>query len=104
MKQFENFDDDNIEQIGEDSFVVNYDGYYVSHCDTTINNQHVIIDTIYKHDTIIVEKTMFQDEIRVIEKLIDRPDFGKSAVSILILVFVIYTIWKKWDCKKQNNG
>jgi len=96
MKQLENFDDDNLEQIGEDVYV------HTSHVDTTINDKHVVIDTFKNADTIYVETHTFDKEIQIIEKLMDRPDFGKSAVSILIMVFVIYSVWKKWNCKPQK--
>ena len=74
--------------------------YHVNHCDTTINNQHIIIDTFVSKDTVYVEKQIFDEEIRIIEKLIDKPNFGTSAVSVLILVFICYTIIKKW---KKND-
>ena len=79
------------------------DSTYTTHCDTTLNGKHVIIDTVFKRDTLIIEKTTFDKEIQIIEKLIDRPDFGKNATCILVLIFVCYTIWKKWSCKKQTN-
>ena len=69
------------------------------HVDTIIDGNHTIIDTIYKHDTLIIEKVTFDKEIQIIERLMDRPDFGKSSVSILILIFVIYSVLKKWNCK-----
>jgi len=76
--------------------------YISSHCDTSINGKHTIIDTIYKTDTLIIEKTTFDKEIQIIEKLINRPDFGKSVCSVLVLVFVAFTIWKKWNCKREK--
>ena len=95
MKQeFQNFDDDNLEVINNDIYV------HTSHVDTTINEQHIIIDTFKNADTVYVETQIFDEEIRIIEKVLDRPDFGKSAVSILVLVFVIYTIIRKW----KKNG
>lgn len=100
-----NFDDDNIEQVGEDSFIVidQYDGYYhIDHTDTIIDNQHVVIDTFKSKDTVYVEKTLFDQELKIIEKLIDRPDFGKGLCSILVLIFVAYAILKKWKCKKNE--
>ena len=104
MKQI--FEDDNLEQIGNDSFLlINYDEdtlQIISHCDTIINEKHVVIDTFKKNDTLIIEKTLYQDELRIIEKLIDRPDFGKSAVSLLIVAFVLYSLIKKWNCKKKD--
>ena len=104
MKQI--FEDDNLEQIGNDSFLlINYDEdtlQIISHCDTIINEKHVVIDTFEKNDTLIIEKTLYQDELRIIEKLIDRPDFGKSAVSLLIVAFVLYSLIKKWNCKKKD--
>ena len=80
------YDDDNIEQVGDDEFiVVNYNEdtvYLLSHVDTTINGHHVVIDTIQKNDTIYIEKTCFEEELKVIEKLIDRPDFGKISAEL----------------------
>jgi len=70
------------------------------HCDTVINGNHIIVDTIYKNDTILIEKTLFNKEFEIIEKFMEKPDFGGSTVSILILIFVGYSIWKKWNCKK----
>ena len=101
MKQFENYDDDNLEQVGTDSFVVNYEGVSVGHLDTTIDGKHIVIDTVLHHDTVYVEKHTYDKEIQIIEKLINRPDFGKSAASILIVLFVCYSIWKKWNCNKK---
>lgn len=100
--QYENFDDDNLEQVGDDTFVVNYDGYYVSHVDTNIGGKHVVIDTIYKRDTIIIEKTTYDREVELLEKILDRPDFGKSFLSILIVVFVGLSILRKWRCKNNK--
>lgn len=85
--------------------LVNYDENtieIISHCDTVINEKHVVIDTFKKNDTLIIEKTLYADELRIIEKLIDRPDFGKSAVSVLIVAFVLYSVIKKWNCKKKD--
>lgn len=73
--------------------------YLMAHSDTVIDNQHIVIDTMIKNDTVIIERQTFDTEIKIIEKLLDRPDFGKSAVSILIFVFVIYSIVKKWNVK-----
>lgn len=72
------------------------------HVDTIIDGNHTIIDTIYKHDTLIIEKVTFDKEIQIIERLMERPDFGKSAVSILIMVFVVFSIWKKWNYKSKK--
>lgn len=76
----------------------------IVHVDTIIDGNHTMIDTIYKHDTLIIEKVTFDKEIQIIERLMEKPDFGKSAVSILILVFVLYSVWNKWNCKSKNNG
>ncbi len=97
MKQLSNYDDDNIEQIGDDSFIV-----HLGHVDTMINDKHVIIDTIIKNDTIVIEKTCYEHELEIIEKLIQRPDFGKSFASVLIMVFVAYAILRKWRRKNQK--
>jgi hypothetical protein len=68
--------------------------YHTNHSDTIINGDHIVIDTFISHDTVYVEKNVFHEEIKIIDKLIDRPDFGSSAVSVLIVIFVIYSIWK----------
>lgn len=106
MKKQDYFDDDNLVQIADDSFaVVNYNNdtmIILGHCDTVINNKHVIIDTFKTNDTVYVEKTLFDDEIRIIEKLIDKPNFGTSAVSLLIIGFIIYSVIKKWNCNKKE--
>ena len=87
---------ENNNNITNDSLVM------ISHSDTIINDQHIVIDTFLKHDTIYIETITFDKEIEIIEKIMDRPDFGKSAVSILILVFVLFSVWKKWSCKKEK--
>lgn len=99
------YDDDNIEQVAEDSFIFidQYESYYhTDHIDTIINDQHILIDTFKSRDTIIIEKKLFDQELKIIEKLIDRPDFGKGLCSILILVFVGYAILKKWKYQKKE--
>ena len=99
MKQYANYDDDNLEQVAEDSFVVN-----LGHLDTVVDGKLVVIDTVMHHDTIVIEKHTYDKEIQIIEKLINKPDFGKSFASILIVIFVGYSIWKKWNCNNQKNG
>ena len=96
MKQFENFDDDNLAQIGDSIY------YHSGHVDTVINNKHVIVDTFMSKDVLIIEKQTFDKEIEIIEKLINRPDFGQSAVSVFIVAFVLYSVWRKWNCKKTS--
>lgn len=68
---------------------------HTGHCDTVIENKHIVIDTFVKQDTVYIETQTFDKEIQILEKLIDKPDFGKSVVSVLILVFVCYTLLKK---------
>jgi len=94
MKQYQDYDDDNLAQVG-DSFYV-----HTSHIDTTINEKHIVIDTFKSHDTIYVETHTYDKEIEIIKELIDRPDFGNSAVSVLIVVFVIYSIIRS---RKKNK-
>lgn len=104
MRQLENYDDDNLIQMEGDTIaLINYDNdtvFLINHLDTVIEDKHIVIDTMIKNDTVIIERQTFDTEIKIIEKLLDRPDFGKSAVSILIFVFVIYSIVKKWNIKK----
>jgi len=68
---------------------------HTGHCDTVIENKHIVIDTFVKQDTVFIETQTFDKEIQILEKLIEKPDFGKSVVSVLILVFVCYTLLKK---------
>jgi hypothetical protein len=68
---------------------------HTGHCDTVIANKHIVIDTFVKQDTVYIETQTFNKEIEIIEKLINKPDFGKSVVSVLVLVFVCYTLLKK---------
>ncbi len=68
---------------------------HTGHCDTVIEDKHIVIDTFVKQDTVYVETQTFEKEIQILEKLIDKPDFGKSVVSVLVLVFVCYTLLKK---------
>lgn len=74
-----------------------------THCDTLIEGKHTIIDTIVRNDTIFIETTTFDKEYQIIEKLIDHKDFGKGICSVLILVFVAYTLYSKWNCKKGEK-
>ena len=101
------YDDDNIEQIGDDEFmVINYDEdtmFLIGHHDTLIEGKHIVIDTIQKNDTIYIETHTYDKELQVINKLIDSPHFGKSVCSVLILVFVAYTVWSKWNCNKSEK-
>ncbi len=68
---------------------------HTGHCDTVIEDKHIVIDTFVKQDTVYIETQTFDKEIEIIEKLINKPDFGKSVVSVLVLVFVCYTLLKK---------
>ena len=68
---------------------------HTGHCDTVIENKHIVIDTFVKQDTVYIETQTFDKEIQILEKLIDKPDFGKSVVSVLVLVFVCYALLKK---------
>ena len=68
---------------------------HTGHCDTVIENKHIVIDTFVKQDTVYIKTQTFDKEIQILEKLIDKPDFGKSVVSVLVLVFVCYTLLKK---------
>lgn len=55
------------------------------------------IDTfIIMHDkdtTILVERTQTQYEI--LEKIVEREDFGKNIFITLVAVFIIYSIYRK---------
>ncbi len=68
---------------------------HTGHCDTIIEDKHIVIDTFVKQDTVYIETQTFDKEIEIIEKLINKPDFGKSVVSVLVLVFVCYALLKK---------
>lgn len=71
-----------------------------THCDTVINGKHILVDTIYRNDTVFVERTLFDKEFEIINKFMEKPDFGGQVVSVLILLFVAYSVWSKWNCKK----
>ena len=68
---------------------------HTGHCDTIIEDKHIIIDTFIKQDTVYIETQTYDKEIQIIETLINKPEFGKSVVSVLVLVFVCYTLLKK---------
>lgn len=68
---------------------------HTGHCDTVIEDKHIIIDTFIKQDTVYIETQTYDKEIQIIETLINKPEFGKSFVSVLVLVFVCYTLLKK---------
>tara|TARA_R110002153_G_scaffold31768_4_gene96558 strand:+ start:2086 stop:2319 length:234 start_codon:yes stop_codon:yes gene_type:complete len=68
---------------------------HTGHCDTIIEDKHIIIDTFIKQDTVYIETQTYDKEIQIIETLINKPEFGKSFVSVLVLVFVCYTLLKK---------
>tara|TARA_R110002153_G_scaffold7_2_gene59 strand:- start:345 stop:587 length:243 start_codon:yes stop_codon:yes gene_type:complete len=67
----------------------------VNHTDTVINGKHIIIDTCIKRDTVYIERTTYDTELKVIEQIINRPDFGKGILSTLVLTFVIIVLLKK---------
>jgi hypothetical protein len=73
-----------------------------THTDTIIDGKHVCIDTMVKNDTIYIETIKYDKEYEIIEKLIDHKDFGKGVTGILVLVFVAFTLYKKWNCTKKN--
>lgn len=93
------YDDDNIEQIGEDEFIViNYENdtiHLINHTDTVINGKHIVIDTCIKRDTVYIERSIYDTELKIIEQIINRPDFGKGILSTLVLTFVIIVLIKK---------
>ena len=82
---------------------ITWTGSSSSHIDTIIDGKHVIVDTIRKTDTLIIEKVTYDKEIQIIERIMEKPDAGRSVVSVLILLFCIYSIWKKWNHKNQNQ-
>mgnify|MGYP003667555542 CR=1 FL=1 len=82
---------------------ITWTGSTSSHVDTIIDGKHVIVDTIRKTDTVIIEKVTYDKEIQIIEKIMQKPDAGKSVVSVLILLFCIYSLWKKWNHKNQKE-
>ena len=43
---------------------------HTGHCDTVIENKHILIDTFVKQDTVYIETQTFDKEIQILEKLI----------------------------------
>ena len=66
-------------------------------CDTTlvINEQ----DTTYYITEIITDQ-----ELKIVEKLLDRPDFGKSVFSLVILFVILWAILRRSTKKRKGNG
>ena len=77
------------------------------------NKDSIVIVKHFESDTLVVDSTFCIDkegdttlivdnyatEIKILEKLLERDDFGKSFLSILILIFVIYSV-----LKRRKNG
>lgn len=76
--------------------------YHLHHeCDTICDTTVIMTeqDTTYYITEIITDS-----ELHIIEKLIDRPDFGKSVFSLIILFVILWAILKRSKGKKKKNG
>lgn len=54
--------------------------------------------------TTLVHEIIHDRELKIIEKLIQKEDFGKNVVSIMVVLFLGYAIISRWmkDRKKKK--
>ena len=63
------------------------------HAEDSINVVDTFVLMSEKDTTILVQKTT--KEYEILEKLIERDDFGKNIFITLVAVFIIYSIFRK---------
>jgi len=72
-------------------------------CDSVEIDTCILINQ--NHDTTtLVHEIIHDRELKIIEKLIQKEDFGKNVVSIMVVLFLGYAIISRWmkDRKKKK--
>lgn len=88
-----------MEQIKTDSILDSVHYVMVEGTDTvTVDSLKVITDT---GDTAVIIREVIHDiDLQIIEKLIADEDYGGKIVSILILLFGLIAVLKRWKKNK----
>jgi len=72
-------------------------------CDSVEIDTCILINQ--NHDTTtLVHEIIHDRELKIIEKLIQKEDFGKNIVSIMVVLFLGYAIISRWmkDRKRKK--
>jgi len=72
-------------------------------CDSVEIDTCILINQ--NHDTTtLVHEIIHDRELKIIEKLIQKEDFGKNVVSIMVVLFLGYAIISRWmkDRKRKK--
>lgn len=88
-----------MEQIKTDSILDSVHYVTVEGTDTvTVDSLKVITDT---GDTAVIIREVIHDiDLQIIEKLIADEDYGGKIVSVLILLFGLIAVLKRWKKNK----
>jgi hypothetical protein len=73
-----------------DSF---YQIEHTHHSEDSLGSIDTFLIKTESDTTILVEST--EKDYRVLQKLIEREDYGKNIFIILVSVFIIYSIYRK---------
>lgn len=88
-----------MEQIKTDSILDSVHHVIVEGTDTvTVDSLKIITDT---GDTAVIIREVIHDiDLQIIEKLIADEDYGGKIVSVLILLFGLIAVLKRWKKNK----
>ena len=53
--------------------------------------------------TTLVHEIIHDRELKIIEKLIEKEDFGKNVVSIMVVLFIGYAVISRWMKDRKNK-
>ena len=53
--------------------------------------------------TTLVHEIIHERELQIIEKLIKQPDFGKNVISIMVVLFIGYSILHRWRKDRKTK-
>lgn len=74
----------------------------VHFCDSVEIDTCILINQ--NHDTTtLVHEVIHDRELKIIEKLIERPDFGKNVVSIMVVLFIGYAVLHRYIKDRKNK-
>ena len=73
----------------DSNFVVEH----IHHSEDSTQQVDTFVMVQNEDTTILVERT--DKEYQVLEKLVEREDFGKNIFITLVAVFIIYSIYRK---------
>ena len=71
-------------------------------CDSVEIDTCILINQ--NHDTTtFVHEIIHDRELKIIEKLIEKEDFGKDVVSIMVVLFIGYAVLHRWMKDRKNK-